>query len=92
MSDARATLLNEDFFGAVGRVREASVDLVIADPPYGLGKDYGNDSDKRDTVAYLRWTEEWIDAALPKLKPNGSLYIFLTWRYSPCPPTRSRGC
>jgi site-specific DNA-methyltransferase (adenine-specific) len=33
--------------------------------------------------AYLAWTEQWIDAALPKLKPNGSLYIFLTWRNSP---------
>jgi site-specific DNA-methyltransferase (adenine-specific) len=32
---------------------------------------------------YLRWTEQWISAALPKLKPNGSLYIFLTWRFSP---------
>jgi site-specific DNA-methyltransferase (adenine-specific) len=32
---------------------------------------------------YLCWTERWIDAALPKLKPNGSLYIFLTWRFSP---------
>ncbi|MEB0232545.1 site-specific DNA-methyltransferase, partial [Undibacterium sp. 10I3] len=29
------------------------------------------------------WTEQWVDAALPKLKENGSLYIFLTWRYSP---------
>jgi site-specific DNA-methyltransferase (adenine-specific) len=62
---------------------DGSVDLIIADPPYGLGKDYGNDSDKLDTAAYLAWTEQWIDAALPKLKPNGSLYIFLTWRNSP---------
>ena len=38
---------------------------------------------KLDAGAYLRWMEQWVDAALPKLKPNGSLYIFLTWRYSP---------
>ena len=29
------------------------------------------------------WMELWIDAALPKLKSSGSLYIILTWRYSP---------
>ena len=46
MSETRASLFNEDFFDAVARVRDASVDLIVADPPYGLGKDYGNDSDR----------------------------------------------
>ena len=73
----------EDALHGFARIPDASIDLLVADPPYGLGKDYGNDSDKLDADAYLRWTEQWVDAALPKLKPNGSLYIFLTWRYSP---------
>lgn len=73
----------EDALQGLARVPDASIDLLLTDPPYGLGKEYGNDSDKLDAAAYLRWTEQWIDAALPKLKPNGSLYIFLTWRYSP---------
>ncbi len=73
----------EDALQGLQRIPNGSVDLLLADPPYGLGKDYGNDSDKLDTAVYLRWTETWIDAALPKLKPNGSLYIFLTWRFSP---------
>src|SRR5207249_5805364 len=81
--EARATLLNEDVFGSIGRVREASVDLVIADPPYGLGKDYGNDSDRLSGEAYLDFSRRWIDAVIPKLKPSGSLYVFLTWQYSP---------
>jgi site-specific DNA-methyltransferase (adenine-specific) len=63
--------------------RMASIDLILTDPPYNLGKDYGNDSDQQSVEDYLAWTERWIDAALPKLKPNGSLYIFLTWRFSP---------
>jgi len=60
-----------------------SIDLILTDPPYSLGKDYGNDSDKQESSTYLRWMENWIDAALPKLKQNGSLFIFLTWRFSP---------
>lgn len=60
-----------------------SVDLVIADPPYGLGKDFGNDSDKKERAEFLRWTEHWLTLVIPKLKRNGSLYIFTTWRYSP---------
>ena len=77
------TLYNEDFLAGAGRVADGSVDLVIADPPYGLGKDYGNDSDKLQPGAFLEWTAEWVDAVLPKLKETGSLYIFTTWRYSP---------
>lgn len=77
----------EDALSGMARLPDASIDLIVADPPYGLGKDYGNDSDKiadkHGVDAYLAWMSQWIDVALPKLKPTGSLYICLTWRYSP---------
>jgi site-specific DNA-methyltransferase (adenine-specific) len=76
-------VFNEDAIAGLSRIPDASIDLILTDPPYGLGKDYGNESDMQAAQEYLAWTERWIDAALPKLKPNGSLYIFLTWRYSP---------
>ena len=77
------SLYNEDFFDGVARLADASVDLVIADPPYGLGKDYGNDSDRRSGEQYIAFSRRWIDAVLPKLKASGSLYVFLTWQYAP---------
>jgi site-specific DNA-methyltransferase (adenine-specific) len=67
----------------IDKIADASVDLVIADPPYGLGKDYGNDSDRIYGADYLAWSRRWIDSVLPKLKANGSLYVFLTWQHSP---------
>jgi site-specific DNA-methyltransferase (adenine-specific) len=73
----------EDALAGMMRIPDGAVDLIVTDPPYGLGKDYGNDSDKLDADAYLRWMEKWIDIALPKLAPTGSLYICLTWRYAP---------
>lgn len=76
-------IFNEDVLHGIARIPDQSIDLVIADPPYSLGKDYGNQSDKLDSADYLSWTETWIDAVLPKLKSTGSLYVFLTWRYSP---------
>jgi site-specific DNA-methyltransferase (adenine-specific) len=76
-------LYNEDVLGGIARLADASVDLIVADPPYGLGKDYGNDSDKLDASAYLEWSRTWLAAVLPKLKPGGSFYLFLTWQYSP---------
>jgi site-specific DNA-methyltransferase (adenine-specific) len=83
MSEWRNQIFCEDALIGLARIPDESIDLILTDPPYNLGKDYGNTSDQREVAEYLRWTESWIDAALPKLKPNGSLYIFLTWRFSP---------
>ena len=83
MSQWRNRVHCGDVIAGIDRIPDASIDLILADPPYGLGKDYGNDSDKLDTAAYLAWMTAWVDAVLPKLKPCGSLYIFLTWRNSP---------
>ena len=76
-------LYNEDFLQGVTKINDSSIDLIIADPPYGLGKDYGNDSDKLSGDKLVSWTEQWIDAVIPKLKDTGSLYIFATWKHSP---------
>lgn len=76
-------LHQEDVLEGIRRIADGSIDLVIADPPYGLGKDYGNDSDRLSGDAYLEWSERWIDAVVPKLSPRGSLYLFCTWQYSP---------
>lgn len=83
MTDWVNRVFCEDALAGMARIPDASIDLILTDPPYNLGKDYGNDSDQQSVAAYLAWTEEWIDKALPKLKPNGSLYIYLTWRFSP---------
>jgi len=73
----------EDALEGMARIPDGAIDLILTDPPYNLGKDYGNASDQQSVDDYLAWTERWIDIALPKLKPNGSLYIFLTWRFAP---------
>jgi site-specific DNA-methyltransferase (adenine-specific) len=74
---------NIDALDGIASLRDSSIDLIIADPPYGLGKDYGNDSDKKPADEFLAWMETWLLLALPKLKESGSLYVFTTWRYSP---------
>ena len=76
-------VFNLDALQGMAMLPPESIDLLIADPPYGLGKDYGNDSDKKAQAEFLDWTEKWLTCAIPLLKPNGSLYIFTTWRYSP---------
>ena len=76
-------IFNEDCLIGIKKIPDNSLDLIVADPPYCLGKDYENNSDKLDSKEYLKWTYQWIDAVIPKLKDTGSFYIFLSWQYSP---------
>ncbi len=58
-------------------------DLLIADPPYNLDKDFhGSRFARMDDAAYEAYTAQWLDAALPCLKPNGSVYVCCDWRSS----------
>ncbi|MDR5735919.1 site-specific DNA-methyltransferase [Caballeronia sp. LZ025] len=83
LQGAGIDIRNRDFLADAANIPDASIDLIVADPPYGLGKDYGNDSDMLSGDAFLEWTYRWLDMAIPKLKKSGSLYIFCTWQYSP---------
>ena len=60
-----------------------SIDLIVTDPPYALGKNFGNGSDFLQGKDFLDWTYEWLDLCIPLLKETGSLYVFCTWQYSP---------
>ena len=51
-------------------------DVIIADPPYNIGKDFGNGSDCRSLEEYLDWSENWIRLALRVLSPTGLLYMY----------------
>jgi site-specific DNA-methyltransferase (adenine-specific) len=58
--------------------RVSNVDLVVADPPYNLGKDFGNNKDSRRD--YPEWTARWLDLAKKALSPTGSIYVCATWQ------------
>jgi len=53
-----------------------SAQIIIADPPYNIGKDFGNESDKQPMDEYFKWTDAWIAQCLRVLKPNGTMFIY----------------
>jgi site-specific DNA-methyltransferase (adenine-specific) len=53
-----------------------SAQIVITDPPYNIGKDFGNDSDRQPLGEYLAWCDQWIAEGLRILKPNGTMFIY----------------
>lgn len=58
-------------------IPSGTVDLIFADPPFNLGKDYGSQvSDARPEVEYLAWCRAWIDECVRVLTPGGAFYLF----------------
>lgn len=58
-----------------------SVNLIVADPPYNLGKDYGNNHDLKGFDDYLEFTRQWTKEAKRVLTEEGTIYVFMGVRF-----------
>ena len=54
-------------------IKDASVDLIVADPPYNIGK--AEWDDLGTMKEYVAWCVEWAQEAARVLKPTGSMYV-----------------
>ncbi len=61
---------------------DESVDLVFADPPYNLDKDYTIYDDERADHKYVEWCNTWLAEYARILKPTGSLFVLNLPRWS----------
>lgn len=77
LTTAMGVLYNTDCMEVFAAIPDLSVDLVFADPPFNLGKDYGkgvDDSLKADE--YLQWCHRWIAESIRVLKQGGAFFLF----------------
>ncbi len=65
-----------DCFEFIEKLENNSIDLVVVDPPYNMGKDDWDSFKNEDDFFYF--TFSWIEKIIPKIKKNGSMYIFNT--------------
>lgn len=65
-------------------IPDGSVDLVFADPPYNIGKNFNGRKDRWPSdEAYLAWCYQWLEFCILKLKPTGSLYVMTATQNMP---------
>lgn len=69
-------IIHGDSLHVLPTLANDSAQIIIADPPYNIGKDFGNASDKQPMDEYLLWCEKWIAECLRVLKPNGTMFIY----------------
>jgi site-specific DNA-methyltransferase (adenine-specific) len=73
-----------DSLSVLKKMKDKSVQLIFADAPYNIGKDFGNNSDKWESVyAYIDWCKSWIDECMRVLSDNGTMYFMTATQHMP---------
>ncbi|QTA83156.1 SAM-dependent DNA methylase [Desulfonema limicola] len=79
------TIIHGDAIEALsGCIPDNSVNLIFADPPYNIGKNFNGRKDKwPNEKEYLNWCYKWIDLCINKLKSDGSFYLMASTQSMP---------
>lgn len=72
----RFRVIEGDCLAVLATLPDASVDLVLTDPPYFRVKDEPWDRQWDDAGAFLAWLGSVLSELRRVLAPNGSLYLF----------------
>lgn len=77
-------IFHGDAIEALNMIEDGSIDLIFADPPYNIGKDFAGVKDKWKTDEdYLNWCYQWIELCIKKLKPTGAFYVMTSTQFMP---------
>ena len=72
-----------DVFDILPCLPDNFVDLLILDPPYNLSKNYnGRLFKKKSREEYQIWFESLVDAIIPTLKRQATIYVCSDWHTS----------
>lgn len=70
-------LYEGDCLSIMPSLKSEAVDLVFADPPFNLGKNYSSKiDDALGERQYLEWSKRWITESVRLLKPGGAFFLY----------------
>jgi site-specific DNA-methyltransferase (adenine-specific) len=73
--------IQQNTFEALKFLPENHFDLLFADPPYNLTKQFGENKFQQTSLdEYENWLESWLKDCAKLLKNNASIYICGDWR------------
>ncbi len=68
-------IIHGDVINALKEIKDASIDLIFADPPYNIGKDFDGLKENWTEDNFLSWCYEWLQECFRVLKPQGTFYL-----------------
>ena len=83
-SNSASMVILGDSLTVLRQIKSKSIDLIFADPPYNINKDFGNNKDKWDSVKdYIEWCKRWINECMRVLKDSGTMYFMTATQHMP---------
>jgi site-specific DNA-methyltransferase (adenine-specific) len=83
LKNCRGKIVCGNAFAVLAKLPESSFDLLFADPPYNLTKNFGENSFRQTSLdEYEAWLDSWVAQTVKLLKPTASIYICGDWRSS----------
>ena len=86
-SSRAGDIVRADALEAVKDLADESVDLVFLDPPFNLGKKYGDNGKAGDRMAdgeYLTYMSNILTEVIRTLRPGGALYLYHIPKWAIC--------
>lgn len=81
LNEIQDQIICGDSFQILKKLPEKSFDLLFADPPYNLTKNFGAEKFKQTSLEeYEIWLDLWLKDCAELLKPSASVYICGDWR------------
>lgn len=82
-ADLDNKVINQDLFEVTKHLPLGFADLIVLDPPYNLFKNFhGHIFKGKEKDEYAEYFGMILDAVLPALKPNGTVYVCSDWKTS----------
>lgn len=79
----RNKIICADSATVISKLKPGIFDLLFADPPYNLTKQFGAEKFTSTSAdAYEQWLDSWLRLCLPLLKETASVYVCGDWRSS----------
>ena len=73
-----------DSLDVLKKMKSKTVQLIFADAPYNIGKNFGNNLDKWKNVNdYVEWCKRWLDECFRILSDDGTIYFMTATQHMP---------
>ncbi len=84
LSNGHSMAICADSLVVLKKIKDKSINLIFADAPYNIGKDFGNNVDKWENVnSYIIWCKQWIDECMRVLTDDGTMYFMTATQHMP---------
>ena len=77
ISSFKSKIINGDVVEVLKKLpKNEKFDIIIADPPYNIGKNFGNNSTNISIEKYIEWSKNWLTLCFDLLADNGLIYVY----------------